>query len=34
MDCETFEVLGRWEIDRGPQTCIMTSGGTCRATTW
>jgi len=19
MDCETFEVLGRWEIDRGPQ---------------
>ena len=20
MDCETFEVLGRWEIDRGPQT--------------
>ena len=20
MDCETFEVLGRWELDRGPQT--------------
>src|SRR3982075_3921849 len=20
MDCETFDVLGRWEIDRGPQT--------------
>ena len=20
MDCQTFEVLGRWEIDRGPQT--------------
>ena len=20
MDCETFEVLGSWEIDRGPQT--------------
>jgi methanethiol oxidase len=20
MDCESFEVLGRWEIDRGPQT--------------
>src|SRR4051794_2053042 len=20
MDCETFAVLGRWEIDRGPQT--------------
>jgi selenium-binding protein 1 len=19
MDCETFEILGRWEIDRGPQ---------------
>ena len=19
MDCETFEVIGRWEIDRGPQ---------------
>jgi methanethiol oxidase len=19
MDCETFDVLGRWEIDRGPQ---------------
>ena len=19
MDCETFEVLGRWEMDRGPQ---------------
>ena len=20
MDCETFDILGRWEIDRGPQT--------------
>ena len=20
MDCQTFEILGRWEIDRGPQT--------------
>ena len=20
MDCQTFDVLGRWEIDRGPQT--------------
>lgn len=20
LDCETFDVLGRWEIDRGPQT--------------
>ena len=20
MDCETFNILGRWEIDRGPQT--------------
>ena len=19
MDCETFDILGRWEIDRGPQ---------------
>ena len=19
MDCETFDVIGRWEIDRGPQ---------------
>ena len=23
MDCETFEVLGRWEIDRGPQTTAL-----------
>ena len=34
MDCETFDVLGRWEIDRGPRPCIMTSGGICHATTW
>ena len=20
MDCETFDILGRWEIDQGPQT--------------
>ena len=23
MDCETFDVLGRWEIDRGPQTLAL-----------
>jgi selenium-binding protein 1 len=34
MDCETFDILGRWEIDRGPQKLHTISGGTCRATTW
>jgi len=34
MDCESFEILGKWEIDRGPRNCIMISGGTCRVTTW
>jgi hypothetical protein len=28
MDCQTFDILGRWEIDRGPRTCTMISGGT------
>ena len=23
MDCETFDILGRWEIDRGPQTTAL-----------
>ena len=26
MDCETFAILGRWDIDRGPQTLPMISG--------
>jgi selenium-binding protein 1 len=34
MDCETFEILGRWEIDRGPQKLHYDFCGTCRATTW
>ena len=28
LDPETFEVRGRWEIDRGPQNWPTTSGGT------
>ena len=23
MDCETFDILGRWEIDRGPQSFLV-----------
>ena len=34
MDCQTFEILGRWEITVAPRNCTMTSGGTCPATTW
>jgi hypothetical protein len=27
MDCETFDVLGRWEIDRGPLVEVINQAG-------
>ena len=27
LDCESFDVLGQWEVDRGHNTWPMTSGG-------
>jgi selenium-binding protein 1 len=36
MDCQTFDILGRWEIDRGPQNLHydfwwnLSSGPCCR----
>ena len=34
MDCQTFDVLGRYEMERARRTSITISGGTCHATTW
>ena len=34
MDQESFDVLGRWEIDRGPQEFAYDSGGTSATTPW
>ena len=32
LDCETFEVLGQWEVDRGDSFCITIFGGTWGST--
>ena len=34
MDAETFDVLGRWEVDRGPHALPMTPGGISATTRW
>lgn len=34
MDCQTFDVLGRWKSIAAPRPDTMISGGTYRATTW
>ena len=34
LDHDTFDVLGRWEIDRGAQQLPTTSGGTSATTPW
>ena len=34
LDPETFDIRGRWEIDRGPQQLRTTSGGTWGWTRW
>ena len=34
MDADTFDIRGRWEIDRGPQQLPMTCGGTSGWTRW
>ena len=34
MDCDTFDILGRWEIDRGPQHLLYDFWWNLRATTW
>ena len=34
MDCETFDILGHWEIDRGPQKLHYDFWWNRRATTW
>ena len=34
MDPETFDVLGRWEVERGPQRPATTPGGISATTRW
>jgi methanethiol oxidase len=34
VDPETFEVLGQWELERGPNTWHMTFGGIWGPTPW
>jgi 56kDa selenium binding protein (SBP56) len=34
MDHESFDVRGRWELDRGHRSSLMISGGTSAMTPW